>query len=692
MNKLRKICLGLLLLLAFIGLSSCAERSVLKPVKTENPSEEMETIGQDSNFIAINRYGNGEKIDVFMAEFREICRNPEDNLNTVGSVMEIETRNLTDISTEGGNITRYLDGEGRLLRYRIVSYGEMGQSESNYYFLEDFVYYTNLEKEYHVPLTYLSENDLSSQTLDEGIITDGVCFRYDRQKDELQEEELSLEYSPEKLDELYEGGEEVLHEPTVKYEETEKALELYQEYLSTEDMYRITASPNCPGGDSAAVYAFGDCNGDGIPELHIEGGGTYRIYTCRGGELYLLSIFGNGRGFSSITPLKDGAFIGTERLESDRKTAMSSTRRIPPLDGVFSDAGKSNERTDYYTYFKLDYDGCFLNSSRHDFYVKVQGQSGTDESGDNIEEDKGQTNVKCHRDGCQETADTYIQMLRDASQSLTWNFIFPVEEWADLSGAEEDGTLRYKDDSKEWEAYERILSGNFSAIENLESRSHLISRYEAGLDKSTGRSLWKYILTDFNGDGIRELFIRYSPDTSDYSTIDYKYASNGVACFTYQDGIINWWDFDCSGERFVPLRDGRMLFYEACKASMVIMLGSFDRELNFQPVKIFESLTVEYGDYLDLEWYEENIFDQPHWELYVFCERVYEYPGNVREEGKYYFVQECEGSQTGELIEISENEWIKWSEEMGRLLIPDCEWEPASVFRPNPDREVFYIG
>lgn len=52
------------------------------------------------------------------------------------------------------------------------------------------------------------------------------------------------------------------------------------------------------------------------------------------------------------------------------------------------------------------------------------------------------------------------------------------------------GDTQYKDDSPEWKAYKRILSGDFSLIEDPEDRSYVTGRYTDSLDKNTGRSRW----------------------------------------------------------------------------------------------------------------------------------------------------------------------------------------------------------
>ena len=133
-----------------------------------------------------------EQISTFMSQYRS-------------SVYYDEPRDLVDLSTEGGTITRYTDKGGEIYRYRLVLYGETGRMESNYFFTSHFIYYTSLEEDYCVPPIIIGETDILEQTLTEGILIDGVCYRYDRLRDQiLMTDVIEFVYTPEELADLYE--------------------------------------------------------------------------------------------------------------------------------------------------------------------------------------------------------------------------------------------------------------------------------------------------------------------------------------------------------------------------------------------------------------------------------------------------------------------------------------------------------
>lgn len=105
--------------------------------------------------------GVRDKVAAFQDEFHERClgRGPDGRSGEAG--IRIESRLLPDISAEGGTLTRYRDRDGKVYRYRLTVCGEMGQSESLYDILEDFIYFTRTEIPYRAPLTYRSEDDVA---------------------------------------------------------------------------------------------------------------------------------------------------------------------------------------------------------------------------------------------------------------------------------------------------------------------------------------------------------------------------------------------------------------------------------------------------------------------------------------------------------------------------------------------------
>lgn len=521
--------------------------------------------------------------------------------------------------------------------------------------------------------------------MDAGIIADGKCLRYDWGSDEiLGDQEVDPGYLPEDLDELFEQGEEMPPGSMVAYGDADRALELYREFLEECDLYSLTATPRYPRGDSTAVYAFGDCNGDGVPELHLEGGDSYRIYTYRGGEMLLLTSFDHCLLYPEITPLKDGAFVGCGRTGTDSWADVTSFGRIPDEDGPFADLGRREGDQDIYFYFRLDDNGAVIDKSSHRYAVSTDGDLGStaDMEAAGIREEEWE-----------QSAAPYRYLLEHKSLHLEWSPVFKEEEWDYLDGADL-GTAGPEtgDGGEARQAYRRLLSGNFAMVRDMNGWSRLYSRYDESLDQDTGRCRWKYVLKDFNGDGVEDLFVRYDPDSQDYTYVDYAHAGGGIACFTCLDGEVTWWEFDVRGERYVPLQDGRVIFWSAGRATSTMMIGRLDQNFDFVPEKIYEKLLVEFDDYLDKEWYETYVFGQDQWELYEFCERFYQFPSDVEREGEYYFSQDCDGGRTGELTRLSGEQWSQWTDCVMDLMIPDSQWQPASVFMPDRNREEFTQG
>ena len=178
------------------------------------------------------------QISTFMSQYRSSVYydEPTDSfvINIKGS-----TRDLVGLSTEGGTITRYTDKGGKIYRYRLVLYGETGRMESNYFFTSHFIYYTSLEEDYCVPPIIIGETDILEQTLTEGILIDGVCYRYDRLRDQiLMTDVIEFVYTPEELADIYEKAvvspetaaaseEEIYSQQT----SPETAVSLYRELL-----------------------------------------------------------------------------------------------------------------------------------------------------------------------------------------------------------------------------------------------------------------------------------------------------------------------------------------------------------------------------------------------------------------------------------------------------------------------------
>lgn len=111
-----------------------------------------------------------------------------------------------------------------------------------------------------------------------------------------------------------------------------------------------------------------------------------------------------------------------------------------------------------------------------------------------------------------------------------------------LSDTEETG--------EEWEAYKRMLSGDFSLVED-ERWGSLQSHYESNTEGGNEPYSWSYFLMDFNQDGIKELVVRL-----------YRDGVNNTARFRYEDGKITMWGNYNSADSHgyeLPLRNGKRM-------------------------------------------------------------------------------------------------------------------------------------
>lgn len=118
--------------------------------------------------------------DVITANFREsiydLTKNEE---------MTLETRILLGKSTEGATFTRFLDNNDTVLRYNIIFYGEMGRLETDYYLTDSGVYYSCLDEDYNWPM-YMENSEVWFRSLNQGLLKDGICYRYDDMKEEFR--------------------------------------------------------------------------------------------------------------------------------------------------------------------------------------------------------------------------------------------------------------------------------------------------------------------------------------------------------------------------------------------------------------------------------------------------------------------------------------------------------------------------
>lgn len=452
----------------------------------------------------------------------------------------------------------------------------------------------------------------------------------------------------------------------------QEAAEHYMEFMKGEDMYTLTATPRYPRGDSKAAYAIGDSTGDGVPELHLSGGGHNYIYTYREGKVVLLIDFEEPGWYPQLTSEKDGTLVGSGRMESS-PDGLNTEYRIPAEEDLAAEKARLDGSKDYYKVIRLlpDGKGGVHVSTLHSYSKVFRNNRGT------AEYLYGADGEPCTKEEWEKA----VGLLEDQSKQLSWTAVFPREKWDYLDAKEEGNGAAKEEDSEEWEFYKRILSGDFSLMD-MEDRSRLNSYYESRLDPATGRCRWKYILEDFNGDGIRDLFIEFDPDSENYTSTDFydNNVSRGVALISYsaekteckiEDGI--------TGVRLIPLRNGQIIWMEGYAATRTLLLGRMKRGTVWHETeKEFTILHVRYdlgSSFYNEDWYKE-------------------WYGPGRKEGEtYYFVQNYKnGHAKGAGKELSKKEWGRLEKWLGALLIPDSEWDPASVFLPERYPAEFSMG
>ena len=422
----------------------------------------------------------------------------------------------------------------------------------------------------------------------------------------------------------------------------DEAMAAYQEFLSTEDWYQLTATDRYPRGDSQAFYAFVDCNGDQVPELHVQGGNIYHIYTFCNQRVELFCELNDWKSYSFLQPLSDGTFLSTERWEheSDGLEFRSSCRTIPQD----MKTPVPNEGRDYYCWIILEAENEKIQTQKHYFPVELGKIPEPDQL--------------CSLDNCTATAAGFFDTWQNPELQVKRFLLFPQEEWEYLDALEEgDGRVSFVIEETEheaWEAFQEILSGDFTQIKELRERSRVAAWYSS--HETTGRCIWRYLLMDINHDGHKELLVRYNPDALDYT--DFEHSWGSFIVFTYENGWVSahfLGAFYDSHESFIPLKTGQVVFMASYAGDWDLVVAQIE---NHHLIPLY-SLRKDY---------QEN------------------------GETSYYYSQNCTLERQIEAEEISKEEWEEKKGELQKQMLPDDEWFPASVFLPVREAELFLVG
>lgn len=235
-------------------------------------------------------------------------------------------------------------------------------------------------------------------------------------------------------------------------------------------------------------------------------------------------------------------------------------------------------------------------------------------------------------------------------------------------------TIKRNDEA--WNAYKTILSGDFSLIEDESYRNHLEATYEYSLKDGGGKCIWRYILMDFNNDGLNELFVQYQPDPYNNQNKDFESASDWFCSgyesglFYYKDGKVICWDSDTVEANYywVPLKNGKFLDVALQLPAPYQSINHMDSEFKLITEKAYFSIVIDYK-YHGKDFYE-----------WIFKE--YNLP---EKEGIYYFFQDYKNdSMNGKRVSLSKAQWQQIEKMIDKLLIPESEWNYCSDL--NVDR------
>lgn len=185
----------LLILMVLLNFSLIGCKSVAANAKAENRG--------DSNIGAAHETLDAitlrEEINSFMGQFI--------GSYSLDTGLEVERRLLMGESTEGGEIIQYKNADGTILRYKLIYYGEMGRAEENYYFINDFSYYTKLTEYYSCHIFIDKDADILYRNFEEVIIAEETYYRYDSTTMQLKTiiEEGNSYYTQDELNILFDG-------------------------------------------------------------------------------------------------------------------------------------------------------------------------------------------------------------------------------------------------------------------------------------------------------------------------------------------------------------------------------------------------------------------------------------------------------------------------------------------------------
>ncbi|MBD5534097.1 MAG: hypothetical protein HDQ99_00180 [Lachnospiraceae bacterium] len=212
-------------------------------------------------------------------------------------------------------------------------------------------------------------------------------------------------------------------------------------------------------------------------------------------------------------------------------------------------------------------------------------------------------------------------------------------------------TKGWKEKGEAWEAFLRVLNGDFSLIADVETRYRLASCYWEDI-KEFGACSWKYVLLE-DKFGRQSLFIQSGEVyDSDFSALLY-YDDGELICAVLDIG--DYHDF------YVPLRDGKLLYIYGYYNTTEEFIIQIDTDFEYVWETEYETIRIYY------EMYEEC--DDPNSQYRHFAEH-YDVISGI---GEYYFVTESNFFTYPKEV-ISQKERWEIEELFDEWIVPDGAW------------------
>ena len=214
-------------------------------------------------------------------------------------------------------------------------------------------------------------------------------------------------------------------------------------------------------------------------------------------------------------------------------------------------------------------------------------------------------------------------------------------------------TSGWKEEGDAWEAFYRVLNGDFTLIADVESRYQLAGCYWKDMEES-GVCPWKYVLLE-DDFGRQSLFIQSGEGyDSDFSALLY-YDDGKLICAALDIG--DYHDF------YVPLQDGRLLYiygYYPTTSEYIVQIDA-----DFAHLWEAEYFTIG----IDYDMYEYR--DDPN-SQYQYFAQDYDVITGI---GVYYFVTESDlSTYPAEEINISAKERLDIEKQFDEWIVPDGAW------------------